>query len=315
MPDWACARELTIRPGPGPTSKNAGKGTGCPGRRDIGEGDIYPRGGGWQDVVCWITLLEFHPRRIDNLVFVHVDSRPLPIYRVQWQIIKSLWKYSSPRAPSGSSAVSHNSSTQCNGTPKLTTPVLDRTKGEIILHPRPTADPNDPLNWSKWYKAWNFSLVCFYTLMVFVNLDIGTVVWGDTQEDLGYTLSQNTWGFGLNTLGLAFGCILFIPFALKYGRRPVYILSAAADLATAIWQAKMQTVGDLYGSNLISGLAGAISETICQMTIADMYFVHQRGTANGVFIVMVNIGAFLSPVAAGFSAQNQGWRWHVESVL
>ena len=125
----------------------------------------------------------------------------------------------------------------------------------------------------------------------------------------GYTIQQNTWGFGLNTLGLAFGCILFIPFALKYGRRPVYIISAAVDLATAIWQARMRSVGDLYGANLVSGLAGAISETICQMTIADLFFVHQRGTANGVFIIMVNIGAFLAPVAAGYSASSQGWRW------
>lgn len=89
----------------------------------------------------------------------------------------------------------------------------------------------------------------------------------------------------------------------------MYIISAAVDLATAIWQAKMQNVGDLFGSNIISGLAGAISETICQMTIADIFFVHQRGTANGIFIIMVNIGAFLGPVAAGYSAESQGWRW------
>lgn len=28
--------------------------------------------------------------------------------------------------------------------------VIDKKHGEIILHPRPTADPNDPLNWPKW---------------------------------------------------------------------------------------------------------------------------------------------------------------------
>ena len=180
---------------------------------------------------------------------------------------------------------------------------------EIILQPRPTDDPNDPLNWTKPEKAWNFTLVSFYILMVFVNLDIGTVIWGDTSRELGYTIQENTWGFGINCLGLAFGCILFIPFALKYGRRPVYIISTAVDMATAIWQAKMVTTGDLFGANILSGLAGAISETICQMTIADMFFVHQRGTANGVYVTTVNAGAFLGPVAAGYSAGSQGWRW------
>lgn len=55
-------------------------------------------------------------------------------------------------------------------------PVLDQTHCDIILQPKPTSDPNDPLNWSKAWKLLNFGLVCFYTLIVFVNLDIMTVI-------------------------------------------------------------------------------------------------------------------------------------------
>ena len=145
--------------------------------------------------------------------------------------------------------------------------------------------------------------------MVFVNLDIGTVVWAATTEELGYSIKNQTYGFGLNTLGLAVGCMLFIPFALKFGRRPIYIFSICVGIGTGIWQARMQNITDLYGSNIISGLGGAIAETLCQMTIADIFFLHQRGRANGLYIVMVNIGAFLAPVAAGYSAASQGWRW------
>lgn len=155
----------------------------------------------------------------------------------------------------------------------------------------------------------NFALVSFYTLMVFVNLDIGTVIWGNLIVDLGFSYKIETYAFGVNTAGLAVGCILLVPLALKFGRRPIYLVSLAVDLATAIWQAKMQTPGDLWGSNMLSGIAGAISETIAQMTIADLFFVHQRGSANGFYIVMVNVGAFLAPVAAGYSADSQGWRW------
>ena len=66
-----------------------------------------------------------------------------------------------------------------------------------------------------------------------------------------------------------------------------YLFSTAASLGTAIWQAKMRTTGDLWGSNVLAGIAGSLAETICQMTIADMFFVHQRGTANGIYIVVV----------------------------
>lgn len=155
----------------------------------------------------------------------------------------------------------------------------------------------------------NFGLVCYYTLMVFVAVDIGTVIYGQLNEDLGISFEVCNISFGVNTAGLAVGCILFIPFALKFGRRPVYLMSIAVSLATCIWQGKMQTSGDLLGSNLVAGLAGATAETICQMSIADMFFVHQRGAANAVYLFMVNIGAFLSLIPAGYVAASQGWRW------
>jgi MFS family permease len=61
--------------------------------------------------------------------------------------------------------------------------------------------------------------------IVFVNVDIGTVIWGALIEELGFTVQDLTWSFGFNTAGLAVGCILFIPFALKYGRRIMYVVS------------------------------------------------------------------------------------------
>lgn len=70
--------------------------------------------------------------------------------------------------------------------------MFSRSKADIVLQPQPTDDPNDFLNWPKTYTLWNFTLVCFYTLLVIVNLDIGTVVWGDTMVDLGSTIQQDT---------------------------------------------------------------------------------------------------------------------------
>ncbi|XEV01303.1 hypothetical protein FSHL1_006590 [Fusarium sambucinum] len=38
---------------------------------------------------------------------------------------------------------------------------------EIVLVPTPSQDPNDPLNWSKLRKAWNFTLVLAVTVAFF----------------------------------------------------------------------------------------------------------------------------------------------------
>ena len=145
--------------------------------------------------------------------------------------------------------------------------------------------------------------------MVFVNVDITPVVWASINKDLGISFRSLTVTYGINTAGLGIGCIIFIPFALKFGRRPIYLLSITVSMVSAIWQARVMTVGDLIGSNLISGLAGSISETICQLTVADMFFVHQRATANGAYLLMLSGGVFLGPVAAGYAADSQGWRW------
>ena len=70
----------------------------------------------------------------------------------------------------------------------------------------------------------------------------------------------------------------------------------------AVWFARTQTVGDLMGSNVISCLFGALSgrlyplqkfvnwtdldrgvEILVQVTVADVFFVHERGFMNSLY--------------------------------
>lgn len=179
----------------------------------------------------------------------------------------------------------------------------------MILHPVPTSDPNDPLNWATWRKALNYGLVCFYVLMTFVELDIGFTAWEAYQVELGFSINLLNGAAAVNYGGLAIGCIFFVPLVHKYGRRPMYIFSTALQLASVIWFAQAHTRGDLIGSNLISGLGGAISETIVQMTIADLFFVHHHAAMNAWYMLATSVGAFLGPVASGYVVDSQGWRW------
>jgi MFS family permease len=129
------------------------------------------------------------------------------------------------------------------------------------------------------------------------------------QTELGFSVDIMNAEAAVNYGGLAVGCIFFMPFVHKYGRRPIYIFSFALQFASCIWQAKTYTVGDLIGSGLISGIGGAISEIVVQITIADMFFVHQHATMNGWYVIVQSAGAFLGPVASGYVVVAQGWRW------
>jgi MFS family permease len=179
----------------------------------------------------------------------------------------------------------------------------------VILHPIPTSDPNDPLNWSSWRKTMNYTLVLFYVLMTFVQLDIGFTAWNAYVVELGFTYDLLNGAAAVNYAALGVGCILLVPVVHKYGRRSVYIFSTALQLASCVWFAKTHTRADMWGSNAISGLGGAISETIVQITIADLFFVHHHAAMNAWYLLITSTGAYLGPVASGYIVDSQGWRW------
>jgi len=100
------------------------------------------------------------------------------------------------------------------------------------------------------------------------SLDIGPLVWQLYNEELEISYSQLNNTFAANCAGLAVGCIIFIPFALKHGRRLVYIVSTVITLAMAVWQSKLNTSGEMLATQVISGLSGAVSETLVQITVS-----------------------------------------------
>ncbi|OHW98993.1 major facilitator superfamily transporter [Colletotrichum incanum] len=152
------------------------------------------------------------------------------------------------------------------------------------------------------------------TVAAFTNLSIQSVFWQQMTVDLNVTISQLSNAQSAQLAGLATGCIFFIPFTIKYGRRLTYLVSTAILAAAAWWTSSMHSYAELIFTAIITGLAGAINETAVQMTIADLFFVHQRGSANGFYFIAVMAGSFLTPLAAGTQAVTQGWRWSYYSL-
>ena len=140
-------------------------------------------------------------------------------------------------------------------------------------------------------------------------LDISGIALDGYIHDIGLTYELYNDACALNYAGLALGCIFFNPFVHKYGRRPFYIISSVIQLASGIWSATLNTPGEFIAVNFLSGIGGAISETIVMITIVDMFYLHQHARMNGLFLMIQSIGAFGGPVAAGFIIEGQGWRW------
>ncbi|KAG0153171.1 hypothetical protein PDIDSM_5021 [Penicillium digitatum] len=156
----------------------------------------------------------------------------------------------------------------------------------VVLDPIPSSDPNEPLNWSTVRKSVNFSIVLAMTIVIFTAINIQPIFWQQMTTDMEVTYAQLNYAMSVNFVGLATGCLLFIPFAKKYGRRPVYIVSTALMLATSFWASRMNSLTELLST--------------C--------FCASPGRMNGIYLTCVMVGNFLTPMAAGAQATEHGWR-------
>ncbi|KAL2826686.1 major facilitator superfamily domain-containing protein [Aspergillus cavernicola] len=180
---------------------------------------------------------------------------------------------------------------------------------ELILSPTPSDNPDDPLNWSPFRKGVNFALTCSYVCFTFVLVDINSLAYRGYIAELGLTYATFNMASGSNFIGLALGCLFFLPCVHKFGRRPIYLLSAVVQFACAVWWANFHRAGELIGVSLVAGLAGSISEAVVMITIVDLFFVHQHARLNGVFVFMQSLGTTGGPIACGYIVVDLGWRW------
>ncbi|KAF4335864.1 HOL1 substrate-H+ antiporter [Fusarium beomiforme] len=193
--------------------------------------------------------------------------------------------------------------------PPGTQRINDLRARKIVLAPRPSSDPNQPLNWSTTRKTVHMILLSLYSMNMFCIPCMSVPFWQNWNEELGLSYDSMNNGYAANMAGLAVGCIIFIPIALRIGRRPVYLLTSLIMFASGAWQAETRTIGDMIGMNTIAGIAGCVNEALFQVTVTELFFVHQRGTMNGIYFMMVLVGNYLGPVYGGQVAVTMGWRW------
>ncbi|ETS87665.1 hypothetical protein PFICI_01493 [Pestalotiopsis fici W106-1] len=139
-------------------------------------------------------------------------------------------------------------------------------------------------------------------------LSTQTTFWSQMLAEMDVSYSDLTNAQAVQLVGLAVGCILVIPCSQKYGRRSTYIFTTAALAGATWWAAYMKTTAEVLVTSVLFGLAGAPNEAVAQMTITDLFFLHQRATANSIYLFAIMIGSFLTPMVAGYQASISGWR-------
>lgn len=170
----------------------------------------------------------------------------------------------------------------------------------IRLHPQPTTDPLDPLNWSRTQKNTILAITMF-KYFLFTYLTTTTVAsFPDLQEELDITYSQVNWTVAIPALGLAVGPLIWSPLADIYGRRLIFLTGSVMAFAATIGAAEAHNYGSYMASRFFQGLGVAPASTVGLATIGDMFYEHERGQKIGLWVLAIDTGLLAGPILGGF---------------
>ncbi|KAI5966814.1 uncharacterized protein KGF55_000223 [Candida pseudojiufengensis] len=181
--------------------------------------------------------------------------------------------------------------------------------GDIILHPQPTNNPNDPLTWSKGKRAFQFSLIWFWGFMVAGSFNFMGPLYTAWIEDFGVTLNQILIGSGLGFLFLGTGVTIIQPTGLKLGKQFVYNVCTILSIVACAFGSQTKDIAYFYAFKIVIGLAASPVDSLVEISSTDMFFQHERSTAISWLVMALYGGSDLFPVAAGYIADSMHWSW------
>ncbi|KAI1639471.1 major facilitator superfamily domain-containing protein [Biscogniauxia mediterranea] len=199
----------------------------------------------------------------------------------------------------------------------------DHHTQEIILIPAPSNDPNDPLNWSQAYKYYMACVVCVAMLVCnFLAAGPSIAILQTSLDffpagDLDVAISRVAFFFTTTSLLQGIGNFVWMPLVNKYGRRPVCVTSYTIYFACAVWLIFEKSYGGFLAGRIILGFGAGAAETMAPISIADVFFLHERGTIMSLYTSFLSIGVSLGLFIDGFILIHNDWRviYQVASAL
>lgn len=179
----------------------------------------------------------------------------------------------------------------------------------LKLHPQPSNNPQDPLNWSPRRKA--LATACT-TLFTFTNgfsaSNLYSILTPLSEQRPALTIAILNAGTGYLFLLAGLGLLIWQPLALQYGKRPVYLASILGLLLMNVWGVYVRSAGEWYARSVLTGFFAAPVEALPEASVADLYFVHERARYMGLYAAAVVGSNFVAPLVCGF-VNEAGWRW------
>jgi MFS family permease len=191
---------------------------------------------------------------------------------------------------------------------RATSDLHDASHRDILLVPRPSTDPNDPLNWSKPRKLMAVGMAYLYVFGTGIATSLQYSVLADITADTGISTANLVEGTGVMFLFFGWACLIWQPIALTYGRRGVYLITTLLTIPLMVWTAYSTSSPEWFAHRVLLGIVVSPIESLCEVTVLDLFFAHNRGTYMGLYVFILFGSNFLAPLVAGWFNDAYGWR-------
>ena len=181
--------------------------------------------------------------------------------------------------------------------------------GNIILHPQPTSNVNDPLRWSKKKRSLQFAFLWFWAFMLALTLSFMGPFFADWVIEFNTSYNELGVAVALGFLGLGVGICFIQPTGLKLGKVFVYNMGTVLAIVSCAMGSQSKNIGYFHAFRILAGLAASPVDTLVEISANDLFFQHERSTAFSSLILALYGGTDLGPVAAGYIGESMHWSW------
>ncbi|OAL27593.1 hypothetical protein AYO22_03497 [Fonsecaea multimorphosa] len=180
--------------------------------------------------------------------------------------------------------------------------------GHTILLPQPSADPNDPLNWSRFKKHIILIIISMTAFLPDYGSATGAVtllpqaaIWNMTPDHVNHSQVGNVFMLGA-------GGVVVVALSAYFGRLPVLFYFIVLATATAIWCAAAKSFESFMAARILNGFFSTVAQGGGLMFIYDMFFFHERARKINIWAAFIILSPYFGPLFAAFIISTQSWQ-------
>lgn len=89
---------------------------------------------------------------------------------------------------------------------------------------------------------------------------------------------------GVTVILLGYCNFIIVPSCEIFGRRITLLICSLLSFGSCIWQATATSYTSFLGARILAGTGASANESIMNIVVTDMFFLHERGRYVGLYL-------------------------------